>query len=308
MAKDWIVGEIVEKRTKYLLIFIVFLSLICVVTSSYSYARYVSNQVWNYYLGTKGFYFSSNQLGVSKVTNVNSNWDYGKTWFTIKNSENNFLISDFDIEYNVKCTIQNDVSTHSKCIINGTDSDTFKGTISYLNVCKSNIDGIDASLYNKEQCEENGYEWKVEETFKDLYFEVINTDDKSLDYVSVLIEVTSTSPYQKTLLGEFNLSGGELSENGIKLDYKEFNNYSRVIISNSYDENKCVKLSWNSSNLKIDESSEKVSTYQYDDNNSINEIELKINKRESISYLFYRTDFTKNYSNENFNLVESKGC
>lgn len=297
-----------KKRRKYLLLSVIVLSFISIITSGYSLAKYASNHAWNYYLGTKGFYFSSEELGNEKVINVNNNWEFDKTYFTIKNSENDFLISDFDIEYTVKCTIQNDVSQYSKCTINGTDSDTFKGIISSSSQCKNNIDELDVSTYNKEQCESNGYEWNIQETYKELYFEIIKTGEENLDYVSVLIEVSSTAPYTKTLLGEFNLSGGIIDESGLKINYKEFDNYGRVIISNSYDEDKCVKLDWNSENLRFDETSGKISTYQYDGNNNISEINFNISKKDSISYIFYKTNFTKSYNVQDFTLVEADNC
>lgn len=297
-----------RKRTKYLLLLVICLGIISIITSGYSFAKYVSNHAWNYYLGTKGFYFSSEQLGTSKVTNVNNNWDFESTEFTIKNSENDFLVSDFDIEYTVKCTIQNEASNYSKCSINGTNMSTFTGTISSSSVCKNNIDEFDVSSYNKEQCESNGYEWNIQENYKDLYFDIIKTENKNLDSVSVLIEVTSTSPYSKTLIGEFNLNSGGIQESGLKINYKEFDNYSRVIISNSYDENKCVKLNWNSDNLRLDETSEQISSYQYDSNNIINSINFNINKKDSISYVFYKTDFTKTYNYQDFSLIESDNC
>jgi hypothetical protein len=113
----------------------------------------VSNSAWNYYLGTKGFYFSSEQLGTTKITNVNNNWNFDSTYFTLKNSENEFLISDYDIEYTVKCTIQNDASNYSKCVLNGSNSDTFTGIISSSSTCRNNIDETDVSTYREEECE-----------------------------------------------------------------------------------------------------------------------------------------------------------
>jgi len=268
-----------KKRTKHMLLLVILLCIISILTYSYTFAKYVSSNAWNYYLSTKGFYFSSEQLGTTKITNVNNNWSFDRTYFTLKNSENDFLVSDYDIEYTVKCTIKNEASNYSKCTLNGTNSDTFNGVISSSSKCKNNIDETDVSTYNKEKCETKGYEWDIQKNYKDLYFDVIKTGEKELSYVSVLIEVTTTSPYKKTLSGEFNLSSTEIQENGLKITYKEFNNYSRVIISNPYDENKCVKLNWNSENLRIDETNGQISSYQKDSNGYINEINLKkINK------------------------------
>jgi len=297
-----------KKRTKHMLLLVILLCIISILTYSYTFAKYVSSNAWNYYLSTKGFYFSSEQLGTTKITNVNNNWSFDRTYFTLKNSENDFLVSDYDIEYTVKCTIKNEASNYSKCTLNGTNSDTFNGVISSSSKCKNNIDETDVSTYNKEKCETKGYEWDIQKNYKDLYFDVIKTGEKELSYVSVLIEVTTTSPYKKTLSGEFNLSSTEIQENGLKITYKEFNNYSRVIISNPYDENKCVKLNWNSENLRIDETNGQISSYQKDSNGYINEINLNINKKDSISYIFYKTDFSKEYNSEEFSLVESNSC
>ena len=297
-----------KKRTKYMILTIIILSIISIITYSYTYARYISNHAWNYYLGTKGFYFSSEQLGTTKITNINNNWNYDSIYFTLENSENDYLISDYDIEYTVKCTIQNDAANYSKCILNGSNSDTFNGIISSSSFCKNDINDKDVSSYNKDECESNGYKWNIQENYKDLYFDVIKTGEENINYASVLIEVTTTSPYRKTLLGEFNLSSSEMQENGLKINYTEYENYSRVIISNSYDENKCVKLNWNSDNLRIDEINDKISSYQYDINNNINEIKFNINKKDSISYIFYKTDFSKTYDYQEFSLIESNQC
>ena len=298
-----------KKSTKYMLLIVLLLSLVSIFTYGYSFAKYVSNHAWNYYLGTKGFYFSSDQLNMSKVININNNWNFESTKFTLKNSENSFLVSDYDIEYTVKCTIKNEASKYSKCSLNGTNSDTFNGVISSSKVCKNNKDDLDVSSYNKEKCESSGYEWIIQENYKDLYFDVIKTGEEDLDYVSVLIEVNATAPYSKTIYGEFNLSSGTIQESGLKIDYKEFDNYSRVIISNSYDEDKCVKLNWNSEKLRIDETSgNNISSRQYDANGNINEINFNINKKDSISYLFYKTDFSKVYDYKEFSLIESNDC
>ena len=297
-----------EKRTKYMLLLVIFLLFVFVVTNGYSYAKYVSNSVWNYYLETKGFYFTSEQLGTNKIVNVDNNWDFGSVFFSLKNSENGNLVSDYDIEYTVKCTIQNDASSYSKCVLNGTDSDTFNGVISSSSICRNNINSVDVSSYIEDKCKADGYEWVVQENYKDLYFDVVKTGEVDLDYVSVLIEVTSTVPYSKTLLGEFNLSSINMIENSLKVSYKEFNNYSRVVLSNSYDENKCVKLNWNSNNLRIDEINDGILSYQYDNNGYINEIKLNIDKKDSVSYVFYKTDFSKTYGNQDFSLIETNDC
>ena len=297
-----------KKRTKTLLLIVILLGVLSLITYNYSMARYVSNSFWNYYLGTKGFYFSSEQLDTTKITNINNNWERDSTYFRIMNSQNDYLVTDYDIEYTVKCTIQGDASEYSKCGLNGTEFDTFTGVLSFSGICINKLDGQKVNFNTKEDCELNKYEWKIQENYKDLYFDVIKTTDKDINYVSVLIEVTSNSPYRKTLVGEFNLSTTEMLESGLDINYKEFDNYSRVIITNSYDEDKCAKLKWNQDNLRIDDTSGKIFSFKTDDNNKINEIIFKVDKKNSISYVFYKTDFNISYNNQAFTLVETNEC
>ena len=42
--------------------------------------------------------------------------------------------------------------------------------------------------------------------------------------------------------------------------------------------------------------------------NHINEIIFNINKKDSISYIFYKTDFNRIYDYKEFNLIESNQC
>lgn len=297
-----------RRKTKYKLLIVLVLGVFSLITYNYSFAKYVSNHAWNYYLGTKGFYFGSEHLGITKVVNVNSNWDFERTSFILKNIENDFLISDYDIEYTVKCTIQGEASEYSKCTLNGTDKDTFNGVISSNSMCKNTKDLEDVSSYTKEECETKGYEWIVQENFKEMYFDVVKTGEEDINYVSVLIEVTSTSPYTKTLLGEFNLTSTDIKENGLSLDYKEYDNYSRVVVTNSYDEDKCVKLNWNADNLRLDNTGNETLLYGNDSNNNINEIRFNIKKKDSVSYVFYKTNFNKEYDSQEFSLIESDNC
>lgn len=297
-----------KKRTKYLLLLVIFLSLICITTYGYTFAKYVSNSAWDYYLESKGFYFSSEQLDTIKVANVNNNWDYDSTYFTIKNSLNDFLVTDYDINYTVKCTIQGDAANYSKCNLNGAESDVFTGILSTSSICVDKTNSLDVSEYNQEKCQLNGYEWTIQENYKELYFDVVKTKEQEINEVSVLIEVTTTTPYKKTISGEFNLSSVEVETSGLKTSYKELNNYNRVIISNSYDENKCVKLSWDSDKLRIDNSNENIILTQNDMNGYINEIIFNINKKDSTSFIFYKTDFSKSYTEEEFSLIETNGC
>ena len=299
-----------KKRTKCLLLIVMLLALLSMCTYGYSFAKYVTNSAWNYYLGTKGFYFSSDELGIDKITNVNNNWDNDSIHFILKNSENDYLISDYNIEYTVKCTVKGDAANYSKCVLNGTENDVFDGVLSSSGKCVDNKYLEDVSGYNQKDCNDNNYEWIIQENYKDLYFDVVKTGNEELNYVSVLIEVTTNAPYSKKILGEFNLSSATVLEQGLDMEYNEYDNYNRLVIVNSYDEDKCVKLSFDSKDLRIDENNKNISSFGYDENGYINEIKFNISKKNSLSYIFYKTDLYSEikYDKSKFNLIESNDC
>lgn len=292
-----------SKRSKYMIIVIMILGLICIFTYGYSFARYASNSVWNYYLESKKFYFSSDELDTIKSVNVNNNWDNGSVYFSIRNSLNDFLISDYDISYNVSCTITSEEKDYSNCLINGSNSSSYSGILSSSYVC----DG-DSNIHSKSDCESNGYNYVLQENYKDLYFDVVSLNGEKIDNVDVLVEVTTSKPYKKTLLGEFKLSSALTYSNGLGVSYNELDNYSSVIVSNSYDEDKCVSLSWNSDNLRIDYTDIDIVSMENDDNGYVNSIKFNIGNKDSISYRFYKTDFDGSYSENDFNLIEVNSC
>ena len=45
------------KFRKYLIYLVIVLAFILVATNGFTFAKYVSNSVWNYYLNSKGFYY-----------------------------------------------------------------------------------------------------------------------------------------------------------------------------------------------------------------------------------------------------------
>ena len=63
-----------KKKTKIIIMSIFVLVFLLLVTDGFSYAKYVSNSVWNYYLESKDFYFTSDSLGLTSISNVDNNF------------------------------------------------------------------------------------------------------------------------------------------------------------------------------------------------------------------------------------------
>lgn len=285
------------KNRKKLIILVIILSFILMISYGVSYARYASNSIWNYYLESKGFYFTSNTLEHKKVVN---DWDGSRVYFDVRNSVNSYIATEYDIEYEVTCNIKGDVN--GKCLINGTSENVYEGTLSSFEGCVNLKDEVDVSSYNKETCNSEGYSYRVKESVANNYFEVVGNDGEELNNITVEIIVKSVKPYTRTLKNDIILSRSLDETGSLNLIYNEYSDYSRVVISNSYSEKKCVKLSFDNSKIRIDNDSNVISYGTSD--GYINSVSLGINSKSNINYLFYRVDKTKEFKEDEFSLVE----
>ena len=276
---------------KYLIMIVIFLGTILLITNGFTLAKYVSNTVWNYYLNSQGFYLSSDQLG-NNVKNVNNVWDGTSIHFNLKNNINDALVTDYDIKYKVTCTLDDG----SDCKINGTDSNVYYGTLSSYNSCVNNTnDGVDTTDFDKATCEVKGYNWVIQKSTSDIYFDVEN------DNVTANIEVVTTEPYEKILTGTFILKKDKNLIEKTDMLYQSFSNYDRLTVTNSSDTKKCVKINWDANKLRID--NENITNYNMT-NGYINEIILEIHSKDNLSYIFYKVDKDTTYDINEFSLLE----
>ena len=299
-----------KNKNKYILLTFLVIGGALLCFFGFTLAKYVSTSVWDYYLRSRGFYFSSDHLGSSLIKNVDNLWDGGSVYFNIKNNLNQTIITNYDIDYKVSCTIKGEASSYAECRMNGTDSNTIEGVLANFQTCINNTnDEVDVSSFNKTDCELGGYDWVNQVAQKDLYFDVILTDDTyELKDVIVNVTASSTKPYRKTISGNFALRKRNLKEENITINYKNYSNYDRLIISNSYPTSKCVKITWDASKLIIDEDTSKFSSYNTDSNGYINEIIFDIEGKKSISYTFYGSDFNTTYKVTEFQVEEEIDC
>ncbi len=293
-------------------IFLIILIIVTIFVGIYgfSYAKYVSDSIWNYYLKSKGFYFSSDNLSTTISKNVDNLWDGRSINFNVKNNLNQTVITSYDINYQVTCTITGDAASHATCHMNGTESNTQEGVLTSSQICVNNTnDNVDVSALNKTDCELGGYEWSDQIAKKDHYFDIVLTDENyELSDVVVRVEAVSTSPYTKSLKGDFVLHKINNSEDKVAMNYKNYSNYDRLVVSNSYSSTKCVKITWDSSKLHIDSSNSNISSYVNDENGYIKEIKFNIGAKDSLSYIFYKTDFNAIYNVTEFILTETSDC
>ena len=295
-------------KKRYIIGILVFLGIFGITTFGFTYAKYVSNSLWNYYLGSKSFYFSSNSLGIENVVHVNNLWDGERVHFSLTNSENDLVSTDYNIAYVATCSVLGDVSSDYSCSINGTSSPTYTGTLSGYETCVNyKNDGVDVSDYIQSECEVNGYTWKKEPALADLYFDVFKNDGTEITDVTVEITAKSTSPYEKTLRGTYELHRDPTLDGSVSLayDYDEF--VGSLLVTNSFSQEKCVTITWNADDLRID-LNQGFNQFTEDVNGYINGITFKINGKSTIPLTFYQTDFDKVIDSSSFQIIESMNC
>lgn len=240
-------------------------------------ARYSSSNVWNYYLESQGFYFSSDNLSNNQVNN-DTFWDGNSVHFNLKNFSNNDLVSSKDINYQVSCEV---VDSDLPCYLNGTDSSSVNGVLSKSSRCVNDIDQIDVSSMNKTECEVAGYTWENISVTNDLYFDVESDGD-----VSVLITVNSISPFRKTMTGVFNLTKSSVVTGNIDYSINSYDSFDELIISNSYDAGKCVSISFDSSKRVVDLTND-MNVLSSDINGYVNSFSVGIESLSSAKFVFY---------------------
>lgn len=289
-------------KKKNVLILIGIITAIFALNFTFTYAKYVANNTWNYYLQSKNFYFSSDSLDQTGIKNVNTTWDGEKVIFNAKNFTSLDQITDYDITYKATCKVLSGDKTD--CLMNGTNTNTFTGTLSSNQSCTNTKDSKDVSKYNKSKCEMEGYTWNKIEATRDLYFEL--KDDIKESLVEVTLE--ATAPYKKTLKGTFLLHKGKASNEEIIKTYKSYTNHDILSLNNLYKTNKCTKISFDSSKIRLDTTSINAINYTEDSNGYVNSITLLLEKNKNTDITFYKTSFDEIYDESNFTLEESTNC
>ena len=290
-------------KKKNILILCGILVGIVLLNYAYTYAKYVANSTWNYYLQSKEFFFSSDSLDSEGFKNVNTTWDGNKTTFNVKNSISLDKITDYDIKYDVSCEVLE--GDGAKCLMNGTGTNTFSGTLSSNQMCINKTDDkVDVTDYNKSKCEIDGYTWSKIEATKELYFEI----DKNIDDVVVLVTLKTKEPYSKTITGTFTLHKGIKEIDKLVKSYESFTNYDILTIKNLYQASKCVDVKFDSTKFRIDTDNLDIKKYEEDTNGYVNKVSLQLESNKDYKIKLYKTIFDELYDDSYFTVEESNNC
>ena len=276
------------KKKKKLFIIILLLCF-CSLFSYATFARYGYSNVWNYYLESHGFYFSSDNLSNNQI-NTDTFWDGNSVHFNLKNFSNSDLISDRDISYQVECEV---IDGDETCELNGRGVDTITGVLSKSESCVNDIDELDVSSLNKTECETSGYTWEKELVTNDLYFDVLS--DEEITDVSIRITATSTSPFRKNITGVFNLTKSDVSTGHIEFRVNHYDEFDELVVSNTYSILKAVSVSFNSSRRIVDIKNN-MTILDTDEDEYVDSYSFNINGMANEKFTFYRRDNSSDIS------------
>ena len=292
-----------KRIKKYIILLMLVVGVGFLLSLTYSLAKYVGNTVWDYFLSTKGFYLSSDNLNNDYQENINEYWDNERVYLNIQNGQNELLITEYDIEYEASCRVTGDAALSANCLLDGTDSNEISGVLSSSKICINKTDDeVIVKDFTKTQCENGGYSWENQLTNKKIYFDIIYNDENELEFIEVEIILKSTVPYKKTLTGKFILKNSLVIEDNINLQYEDNINTGNLIITNPALKSKIVELSWNPIELLIDKDTSYIDSYKETDN-YINKIYMIVSPKSSINLIYYKVDESIDISENNFNLA-----
>ena len=194
-----------KARFKYRRIILIVMLIIALFPVGVTFSKYIYDKIKYYILEANHFYFNSDKLEDKGITYNINNWggvDSFNIQFELNNHKNNLLTSDSGIAYDISVVCDNDV----QCSI-------------------SNDSGI---IYKDE---------------KAVSYDVIVNPLRVFDTgesVNVKIEATSSSPYVKTLSGDFVITVGKKGVSYEIVD-EPFQPYFMFNITNVIDKYTVIK-------------------------------------------------------------------
>ncbi len=187
--------------------------------------------------------------------------------------------------------------------MNGQIVNNYSSSIITTSICENNTgDGVVVNHLDEMECKSDGYDWTIDTTTEDLYFQVTGLNNiVGLADVQVEVTVKSTTPYVKELSSIFKLSyDNTVWEQGI-LEHTSYPDYEKVVITNISDSVGNFLLKFNSDHLRISEIIP--STVNAGMDGYVNEAEFEIEPRESVVIYFYKVVESEIIDESDFTII-----
>lgn len=286
----------IQKKPQILIILVL---ILCFTTLSVTFGRYVLNEINNFFVRTKEFYFYSDKLKNPSTFYQIDNWS-GVDPYTItinmNSMENNLKKSSYDISYNIEYTC----SSNATCQLSKTDgiipSDTNQDSFNLVITPNTGLNTGDKVIVKITTNSTSHYKKELEATFvlvvgkEHVAYEIV--DSKSSTYFD--LNITNTLSYYKVETDFGSYKAGD------KIDVDTYLTLSEE------DKNKCysalITLKFNPKEILLDMTNTnylnatKTTTTNINGSNYINGMTFKVEPISSAVVRFYKLDVTKDYT------------
>lgn len=286
----------IQKKPQILIILVL---ILCFTTLSVTFGRYVLNEINNFFVRTKEFYFYSDKLKNPSTFYQIDNWS-GVDPYTItinmNSMENNLKKSSYDISYNIEYTC----SSNATCQLSKTDgiipSDTNQDSFNLVITPNTGLNTGDKVIVKITTNSTSHYKKELEATFvlvvgkEHVAYEIV--DSKSSAYFD--LNITNTLSYYKVETDFGSYKAGD------KIDVDTYLTLSEE------DKNKCysalITLKFNPKEILLDMTNTnylnatETTTTNINGSNYINGMTFKVEPISSAVVRFYKLNVTKDYT------------
>ena len=261
-------------------------------------AKYTNYKELNHYYESKQLYIHSDSLTSNdNKYNIINYYNFDSIPIEISNSITNNQITNYDINYDLKCNILSEENLYT-CVIDNSGKNIISNTLISNKIC------IEDETLSEEECTKENYNYTLKETKNKHSFKIINNNGNA-STIKVEIILNTTSPYSKTLKAIYVLNIGNDNNNKISINkINDYGSFCEYTINNNYYVDKNIQLTIDTNKLMFDNTSDiykNKKSYTTNDNNYIDSITFTISNNEKIN--LYKKDFSYQCSNNDLNYL-----
>jgi hypothetical protein len=285
-----------KKRIKLIILVFIIIGSIAIGAT---YGRYVYQDIRNFYLATKNFYFNSDKLKETMARYQIDNWSGVDSFNIIINMnslKNNKVKATSDIEYNIKHECSDNiscvVSKESGVIFSNTNTDQFiitvtpKRTLNEGEVVTVYVETNSTSPYTKKL---SGF-FSLKIGIPGLSYEIV--DSKDSPYLK--LDITNTLDYYKVKESFLDYQVGDKIDINtyLSLSPENQNKCASAIITLEFDPSIVpLDMTTNAYLRAISYETKVIDEYDY-----INKFSFKLDALSSEVVIFYKKNFKENYT------------
>jgi hypothetical protein len=289
-----------KKITIILLIFTISIVLIYGIFSLVLFdtsAKYTDYQELNHYYQSNKLYLGSKSLteGEGKYNIINY-YNYEPIDIEISNSISDTQITNYNIEYQLTCSVLNDANNYYDCSFENNEN-VITSILEKQGTCTENEN------LTYEECLENKYNYKLNVVNNKHSFKITKLKDNNYQKVEVAINLNTTSPFDKNLKATYVLNIGNNNKNSVFVNsVKEGNSFCEYMITNNYNNSKKTKITIDTNKFLFD-NIENQTSYTTTQEGAINSVTIDIDSYSNQKITLYKKDFTKKCQRTDLNIL-----